>query len=270
MLCRMTLFVFDVDGTLIDETTKLHAPALPELLQALKSQGNQIALSTGRFVLPTSLLDLLKPDAWALGNGNRIFMAAGGVDGASVEQHVLTRDDVQTTLDVLEDLPLIVVGSAVTDRPVNFVSEFDHPRWDGGRPGGHILPLSAMKHHDVLHIMFMGEQAPEMRQRLLRALPHLNITGGMPPYLDCVNVYSGEARKHLALQKIAAMLGVPLTEVIAFGDSDNDLEMLQMAGHAVQVGDMPYLKDLCHDQVSCPLIGLPLWLEQYLKHLTEA
>ena len=274
MLSCMTLLIFDVDGTLIDETTKSHAPALPELLGTLKAQGNKIALITGRFVLPQSLLDLVQPDAWALGNGNRIFMAADGaggedvnegcVKGDCVEQHVLTSVEVQTALDVLGDLPLIVVGSALKDHPVNFVSEFEHPRWDAGRSGGHILPLTEMMHHEVLHVMFMGAHAPEMRKRLLHALPHLNITGGMPPYLDCVNVYPGQASKHLALQKIAARLGIPLAEVIAFGDSDNDLEMLRVAGHAVQVGEMPYLKDLCHDQVSCPLIGLPVWLEQHV------
>ncbi|GEM46356.1 HAD hydrolase family protein [Deinococcus cellulosilyticus] len=255
----MPLLAFDLDGTLIDESTKTHAPQLAEQLKTLRQQECKIALITGRFVLPPQILDLVQPDAWALGNGNRIFVA-----DRCVSRHFLSEIEVQTALDLLGDLKLTVVGSAITDRPVNFVFDCDDPRWDPGRPGGHILPLTDMADHDVLHVMFMGEDAPIMRERLLSALPDLNVTGGIPPYTDCVNLYARQAKKHLTLQTIAELLQVSMDETIAFGDSDNDLEMLQAAGHAVQVGDMPYLNGICQDQVSCPLVGLPEWLDRFV------
>lgn len=43
--------------------------------------------------------------------------------------------------------------------------------------------------------------------------------------------------KSVGMMKIAERLGVPIEETIAIGDSDNDIEMLAMAGTAVAMGN---------------------------------
>ena len=43
--------------------------------------------------------------------------------------------------------------------------------------------------------------------------------------------------KATALTQLAALLQVPLSEVMAIGDSDNDLPMLEAAGQAVAMGN---------------------------------
>lgn len=260
----MSLYVFDLDGTLIDEPTRVPAQQTAHLLQSLKRHGHHIAIITGRFVLPPHFLELFQPDAHALGNGNRIFIRQ-----KPVQQHPLTPEDVRNALELWQDLKLEPVGSAMLDRPANFVAHPMDPRWDPHRAHGHILPLSEMENADVLHLMFMGSDAPEMRQRLKQNLPHLNITGGLPPYSDCVNVYAALANKGHALKTMAEHLGIDLQDTVVFGDSDNDLEMLTLAGHAVQVGDMPYLREVCHEQVSCPLVGLPEWLHRRLNTMKK-
>ncbi len=43
--------------------------------------------------------------------------------------------------------------------------------------------------------------------------------------------------KGRALAMVADMLGVSLDEVVAIGDSENDREMLEMAGYGISVGE---------------------------------
>ena len=51
---------------------------------------------------------------------------------------------------------------------------------------------------------------------------------GSPPFF--VEVLHGDVSKGAGLVQLCASLGVPATEVVAFGDGDNDIEFLQEAG----------------------------------------
>lgn len=255
----MHLFAFDVDGTLIDESTDQHSPETISHLQALKARGHKIALLTGRFTLPRALLDLVQPDARALRNGNRIVLGE-----TTVRQHPLSQAEIEAVLQLVPE-GMQVVGSALKERPLCFASDHEAPEWDTWRAEDLIHPLAEMHHHDILQIQFRGHEAPLLKARIKEVLPHLNAGGAVAPYLDVLTVTAAQAHKGHALMEIAGLLNVSLEHVTAFGDSDNDLEMLKHAGHAVQVGDAPCLKDICKEQVSCPLIGLPAWLGRQLE-----
>ncbi|GGJ53881.1 HAD family hydrolase [Deinococcus roseus] len=255
----MSLFAFDVDGTLIDEASNTHAPELVQHIQSLKATGHKIALITGRFGLLRDFLDLIQPDARALGNGNRIVLGE-----TQVSTHALTAQEVQTVLDLVPE-GLAVVGSALTDRPLSFVSHYQAAQWEQWHQAGQLFPLEEMVNHDILQLQFKGPACPVLKQRIRETLPHLNAAGAIEPYPGFLNITAQKANKQHALREIADLLGVPLASVIAFGDSDNDMEMLRIAGHSVQVGAAHYLKDICKEQVSCPLIGLPGWLGRYLE-----
>ncbi|GEM46980.1 HAD hydrolase family protein [Deinococcus cellulosilyticus] len=255
----MSLFVFDVDGTLIDEATDAHAPELVTHLQALKASGHRIALITGRLGLPRALLNLIEPDARALGNGHRIVLGEN-----QVRTHILTSAEVEAVLALMPD-GLEVVGSALTDRPLAFVQDVDAPVWEEWRQAGQLRSLEEMTGHNILQLQFRGKAVPLLKSRIRETLPHLNASGAMEPYLEFLTVTAQQANKGHALKEISALLDIPLEDVVAFGDSENDLEMLRLAGHSVQVGHVSCLKDICKEQVSCPLVGVPQWLGRYLE-----
>ena len=72
--------------------------------------------------------------------------------------------------------------------------------------------------------------------------------------------------KASALRKLAAMLAVPLDAVMAIGDSNNDLPMLQAAGHSVAMGNaLPEVKAVCEFSVgTCEEGGFAEALERYV------
>lgn len=64
----------------------------------------------------------------------------------------------------------------------------------------------------------------------------LNITKSFPTYLE---VMSHEASKGRALEMMAKILGIEPEEVMAIGDSFNDIDMLEWAGLGIAMGSVP-------------------------------
>jgi Cof subfamily protein (haloacid dehalogenase superfamily) len=59
------------------------------------------------------------------------------------------------------------------------------------------------------------------------------------PEVDFINVLSRGVGKGVALQTLAAHLGITATEVIAIGDGSNDISLLSNAGLAIAMGNAP-------------------------------
>jgi len=66
-----------------------------------------------------------------------------------------------------------------------------------------------------------------------RNLP-LYISLSKPTYCEIVS--EGVSKAH-ALEQVAHMLNIPLSDIIAFGDGENDLEIVKMAGVGVAMGN---------------------------------
>jgi Cof subfamily protein (haloacid dehalogenase superfamily) len=82
-------------------------------------------------------------------------------------------------------------------------------------------------------------ESPEETDRLLaefrsRYASSLYITKTKPEYLEFMN---RGVSKGKALEALSGRLGIPSAEMVAFGDSYNDVSMLQYAGVGVAMGD---------------------------------
>ena len=77
---------------------------------------------------------------------------------------------------------------------------------------------------------------------------------------------AAEARKGIALTFAAEKLGFSLAHTAAFGDSLNDLPMLQAAGHSVVVANgRPDVRALCDEIcLSNQEDGVARWLEEHI------
>lgn len=56
------------------------------------------------------------------------------------------------------------------------------------------------------------------------------------PY-HVIEIVKSGLNKAVGIEKVASYLNVPQNRIIAFGDEDNDLEMLEYAGHGVAMGN---------------------------------
>ncbi|RDW19940.1 Cof-type HAD-IIB family hydrolase [Oceanobacillus chungangensis] len=84
---------------------------------------------------------------------------------------------------------------------------------------------------------------------------------------NIVEIIKKGMNKAVGLQKIARYYDIPQDRIIAFGDEDNDLEMIDYAGVGVAMGNaIPGLKKLAkHITKTNEQDGIGIFLEEYLK-----
>lgn len=231
------LMAFDLDGTLITEQGRAADAATAQGLARLRAADVRLAIITGRDMAPDAVMDVMQPDAVATNNGGRIVV--GG------ELHTEARF-------TPADLEAVLAHELAGARTVLFTAErlfVDLPRgtepepWMVARRYG---PLSEAPLGDVLKVGFYHPGVAGLAGRLRESHPHLVLTGAQPPYLSFLTITPQGAHKGAALTLIADALRLPHGRAVAFGDSDNDEAMLEVAGYAVQVGTLPLLTRHAH------------------------
>ncbi len=239
------LLVSDVDGTLVDGNQQI-VPRNLEAIKRFQRAGGLVTLGTGRIERSAwPYLSTIGVNAPAiLYNGGRV------VDYPSGE--VLAEDRlppaVATVLvDLLETVFTGLDAILYSDgqphvRALNQVLE-QSARKDGlvYQPVGSLTTLVGRSFNKALII---GED------RALGALDHALRELAPPESVTTVRsestyleVLPPGVSKGSALRRLAAHLGISLSEVIAIGDNLNDLEMVRLAGLGVAVANAhPALK----------------------------
>lgn len=93
-------------------------------------------------------------------------------------------------------------------------------------------------------IPFVNEEEEE---ELLRQMPHCRTKRWGDAVVDLMSRSGG---KENGIRALCAAIGITTEETIAFGDADNDLEMLQLAGIGVAMGNaLPQVR-ACADMVT--------------------
>lgn len=229
---------FDLDGTLLDRDARI-PPVLFAAIDRLKKANIRIGVATGRRATTS------KPYAEAIGVDAPCVL----FNGARVTEADLETSLYMTTLPRLATLRVIErviemgvhVGAYVNERLL-----IDHripePRTRGGQA------LSAREPVDLLGVtsspvklLFVDEpeKLAEVRrvltdERLIPSGAHL--VRSNPRFLELL---PDGVNKATGLWRCAAHLGVSVDEIVAVGDDENDLEMLQVAGTAMVMAHAP-------------------------------
>ncbi|MDG5789181.1 Cof-type HAD-IIB family hydrolase [Evansella sp. AB-P1] len=84
---------------------------------------------------------------------------------------------------------------------------------------------------------------------------------------NVIEVVKAGLNKAIGLKKIAEYYDIPRERIIAFGDEDNDLEMLEYAGNGVAMGNaISELKTVANEEtVTNEQDGIAVFLEEYFS-----
>ncbi len=233
------LLVCDLDGTLVGKAEPLD-PALVDAFHEARERGLLISLATGR----------MPPGAERFRDELGITAPCIFYNGALVRDHVGGRDLFSLTLprgllgrayDVFTNAPIHPLFYR-DDRlycleetfPVLEYAEEQHIRVepipdpeDFLRLGGFVKSLFIG--HPATLPLVRGELEPVAR-------PDARLVMTRKDYLEMI---PAPASKGVALRHLCEHLGVPLSRVIAVGDQENDLEMIEAAGLGVAMPDAP-------------------------------
>lgn len=244
---RVGLIALDMDGTLLLSD---HHTVPQENIDAIRradAMGIRVAISTGRMIEDAS--DFIRrydlPCMLIAANGARA--ASGPMPGGEMlYSENLDPKDAHAALDILMASGLAIHG--FEDGIVNSVD-------NGSGKKYHLVYRGLIEDHygeeeirkaadrGIMKLFAVGDgfagdvydpRVAPTREKIMAALPHLQITSSAP---GNVEIISPKAGKGTALAHVAGLLGLTRENVMAVGDAGNDLNMLEYAYHSVAMAN---------------------------------
>jgi Cof subfamily protein (haloacid dehalogenase superfamily) len=241
---------FDFDGTLYSHTQHRVPASTVKAIDALQKQGIACVLATGRHV--SELKDLhfdLSLDAWITLNGQLCFKGdhyfrKKELHGAASLQKQF--DAMQVPLMFVEEKRLYV--SFINDQVRQAHKAISTPlppvgRWNGAPV---YMALAYMNAQQAEHVQLDGFKVTRWNQ-------------------DAVDIVPPDVSKVAGIKAYCDLHHIKKEETMAFGDGENDMEMLRWAGTGIAMGQADGIVKQCADDV-CEDIdhdGIPHALMRY-------
>lgn len=232
------LLFFDIDGTLFDDRHRMPPSVLPALEKA-RQNGHYLFVNTGRTLCNMDRrLDGFPFDGWVMGCGTRILLR-----GETIQSMEHSPEDSLLLRSLFLSLRLPVVYEC--DTAMYFDPESPaHPAIPHfrrfAREHGIAREVSAADPEFRIVKMFAFSDAPGLvldfcAQSERLALPYAAIDRGKGGWELVPAGYS----KASGIDVLCRRLGATPGECFAFGDSTNDLSMLDHVKYSVAMGNAP-------------------------------
>lgn len=233
------LIATDMDGTLLDPREQLDLPRLEKILDQLNQRDIRFVIATGNEVhrMRQLLEHLVSRVVLVVANGARIFennklIQVQTWDDAMVDKALVyfkgreCRDQfVVTSMNgsfvkkgtVFTELDKFMTPEMIEKlyRHTNFVEEFSSDLFDG------VLKMS----------MVVGEERSSSVLREINNLFDGHVRAVSSGY-GCIDILQAGVHKAWGLEELLKRWNLQSEQVMAFGDSENDVEMLELAGMA--------------------------------------
>ncbi|MFT9820185.1 Cof-type HAD-IIB family hydrolase [Lysinibacillus sp. NPDC056185] len=244
------LIVLDLDGTLLTDQQQISAKTKKTLLQA-KEQGHQVMIATGR---PYRASDIYYHE---LGLTTPIVNFNGAYvhhpkNAAWQTKH--TPIDLGVVHDVVDSINSYQYENIIAEVKDDIYVHTENERilniFNMGNPK---ITLGDLYTHLLDNPTSLLIQANEVNSTIIR--DHLQAVHaeviehrrwGAP--LHIIEIVRRGLNKAVGIAHVAKDLGIPRERIIAFGDEDNDLEMIDYAGIGVAMGNgIPTLKNIANE-----------------------
>lgn len=234
---EIKIIATDMDGTLLDPRGQLDLPRLEKILDKLDHRGVRFVIATGNEVhrMRQLLGHLAERVVLVVANGARIFennelIQAQTWDDAMVDRalsHFKGRECQDQFVVTTMNGGFVKTGTVFTEldkfmtpemieklyQRMNFVDEFD-PNLFGG-----VLKMS----------MVVGEERSESVLQEINDLFDGHVRAVSSGY-GCIDILQDGIHKAWGLVELLKRWNLKPEQIMAFGDSENDIEMLELAG----------------------------------------
>ena len=232
---------FAIDGTLMAHSLGLVPEDTRFALEGLKKRGIRVFTSTGRHILELEDLGLtaLGFDGHVLLNGQLCLDGGGQVLAASP----VPEQDVRNVLPLFEEkrIPMSFV-----EKKRIYANFIDDRVRTAQKAISSELPRIGSWQGDTVYLVNMYAE-DEIVSRLMERMPHCRVTRWNPYGVDII---AKEGGKEKGAEQILSHFGISREEIIAFGDGENDMELLEFAGIGVAMGNAEEKVKLCADYVT--------------------
>ncbi|MBZ0300438.1 MAG: Cof-type HAD-IIB family hydrolase [Anaerolineae bacterium] len=257
MTDSIKLIVVDLDGTLLNDQHEM-TERVQQALRAARDQGVKIMLATGKTrgsaLKVIERLGLETPGIYVQG------LVTYASDGSILHQITLDPAVARQVITFAEDRGFTLIAYSGTrmfvrarNHDTNLITEYGEPEPEVVGPLQNLLNDTTINKLGIVH------RADTRRVKALRWQLDMQINGSarlVQPALDAMlEVLPKGGSKGAALKMLLKDLNIPASRVLAVGDGENDLEMVQMAGVGVAVSNAESILKASADYVTTAPYG---------------
>lgn len=241
---------FDIDGTLVNDSRTV-LKSTEKAIRDLKAQGILVGLATGRgpaFVKP--FMESLDLDFAVTYNGQYVFSRDKVIFAQPIDKTSL-REIIDYAISHKKEIALGTAEGMVGSKIMSFgmsrfsqwSSQFVPRKWTSGvshsfnRIVGRVVAQERKELLDLIQqpiyqVLMLASKA-EIKD-IQAQFPEMKFTRSSPYASDLIN--KGVSKLE-GIKLVGQEFGFDMSQVMAFGDSDNDLEMLSGVGMSIAMGN---------------------------------
>ncbi|MBR4138816.1 MAG: Cof-type HAD-IIB family hydrolase [Lachnospiraceae bacterium] len=218
---------FDIDGTLIPLGSKQMSAETIQALKELKERGIKIFLASGRGVRELGVITKdVSFDGYITLNGQICL----GEDFELYYGNPIHADDLKVLLKIFEEKKLHAVIIEEKRSYINFIDDVAEKIHQ--EIGVKASPIESYEGDAVYQVILYADAV--YAEELFQELPHCKWSRWHPKGID---VFSKDGGKVTGIQKTLEHFDIKQEETMAFGDGDNDVDMLKFVQIGVAMGN---------------------------------
>lgn len=227
------LIFFDIDGTLIDEKTKIMLDSTREAIRIARANGHICMINTGRTkrLVGKGITDLVEFDGLLMGCGTMVEYRGDVLFHKTLSYELSVR--------IMEALKRYRIDALLEGREENFSDSIENMHWESfkrfarGYAGRNYDTFAnAPGRYDKVFAYTDETAAMEaFRQEFAEELDFIVREN------DFREIVPKGYSKATAMEFIAKKLNIPMENTVAIGDSNNDLPMLKCAHTSIAMGN---------------------------------
>ena len=242
---HIKLVASDLDGTLLNKNKEI-TPRLFDALKKLDELGIYFVPSTGRpfGTVPKAIKELPFLKYVITSNGAAIYDAE---EQKNIIENFLTPEAVDAVIKIAKELPVIteyfIEGKAyiakdiyddlapfnLTESHVTYIKNSRTPVedfWNEMKRNNTVL--------ENINLVFADMELRKETWDRLKALGLASVTAATTKNIEITSLFATKAK---ALEKLCEVLGFTRENVLAMGDGDNDMPMIEFAGIGVAMAN---------------------------------
>ncbi|MCM3004830.1 Cof-type HAD-IIB family hydrolase [Priestia koreensis] len=263
------LIVLDLDGTLLTDDKHI-SPYTKTVLNKAMEQGHLVMIATGRPYRASSMyykeLKLNTP----IVNFNGALVQHPHDPEWGVYHTPLDLTTVHAIVEAMDDFTVNNILAEVMDdiylhyedRNLLDVISLGSPKLETGDLRNVLgqNPTSMLIHADEDHVADIRAHLSEVHAEVIE-----HRRWGAPWHV--IEVVKKGLSKAVGIERVAQHYNIPTERIIAFGDEDNDFEMIRYAGHGIAMGNaINELKEMAnHVTLSNEEDGVAVYLQKVLN-----
>lgn len=244
------LIALDLDGTLLTDD-KTISPKTKEILTKARQAGHIVMIATGRPYRSSEMYYRELALDTPIVNFNGAFMHHPLNPGFGLYHEPLDVNVAKEIVNACRSFQFHnIIAEVMDDVYIHYHDEKLLDIFGLGNPKITTGDLAAFLKDSPTSLLIHTEeeQLTKIRDHLSEIHTEMIEQRSWAAPWHVIEIIKSGLNKAVGLQKAADYYGIPADRVIAFGDEDNDLEMIEYAGHGIAMGNaIDQLKAIAND-----------------------